>query len=74
MSVSPGVQAKAERLLRDSRVVISCDDVDGITARVTGDHDLYQPRLTPSGWSCPCPAQGVCAHVLAVEVVTGWTR
>jgi hypothetical protein len=43
MSPSAHVQEKAARLLRDGRVVVSCDD-DGITARVEGDHDSCKRR------------------------------
>jgi hypothetical protein len=55
-------------------VIITCDDVDGITARVTGDHNIYVLRLLDRGWACPCPARGVCAHMVATEAVTGWRR
>ena len=74
-NVSPSLQAKRDRLLRDDRVVITCDDVDGITAQVTGDHHVYRLQLTPSGWRCPCEARiRNCSHVLAVDGVTGWWR
>lgn len=74
-SVSPSLQAKRDRLLCDERVILTCDDVDGITAQVRGDHDTYRLQLTPAGWRCPCEARiTACSHVLCVEAVTGWTR
>ena len=73
MKPSPGINAKAERLLLHGRVVVSCNQ-DGMSARVEGDHDTYRLRLAITGWMCPCPARGVCAHVVATELATGWTR
>jgi uncharacterized Zn finger protein len=73
MSASPAIRAKALRLLEAGRVVVTCDD-DGIGATVEGDHDRYRLTLTSSGWRCPCPARGVCAHLIAVERTTGWRR
>jgi hypothetical protein len=73
LSVSLNVQAKAERLLCDGRVIVSCE-VDGITATVSGDHATYRLLLTESGWRCPCPARGLCAHLIAKERTTGWRR
>jgi hypothetical protein len=73
MSASLAIRLNAERLLRDGRVIITCDD-DGINARATGDHDVYILRLLDRGWTCPCSARVTCSHVVAVEAVTGWTR
>ena len=73
MSASPAIRAKAERLLLSGKVVITCSE-DGITATVTGDHDTYRLLLTESGWRCPCPARGLCAHIVATEKTTGWRR
>ena len=75
MSASPSVRSKAERYLRDRCVVITCDDADGISAAVSGDHGVYKLHLTPSGWRCPCEARiRNCSHVVAVEAVTGWRQ
>ena len=73
MSVSASVGRKAERLLCEGRVTVLCAE-GGMTAYVRGNHDQYHVQLTLSGWICPCPARGVCAHVVAAERVTGWTR
>jgi hypothetical protein len=73
MSASPAIHAKAQRLLLAGRVVITCE-VDGITATVSGDNGTYRLLLTESGWRCPCPARGLCAHVVATEKTTGWRR
>jgi hypothetical protein len=65
-------EEKARRLLVSARLTVSCGE-DGIEAQVVGDHAVYRLLLTESGWRCPCPSRVTnCAHVLAVEAVTGW--
>jgi hypothetical protein len=59
-------------LLCASSITVWCSEL-GIQATVAGDHGTYHLRVWPDRWSCPCPARTKsCAHVLAVEAVTGW--
>jgi len=65
---------KAKRLLASTCATLRCDG-DQLAAKVVGDHSVYNLRLSPTGWRCPCAARvRDCSHVLAVEAVTGWTR
>ena len=63
------IEEKANRLLIRDAVTIFC--VDGqLSARVRGDHDVYQLYWERTRWRCPCPARKRCSHIEAVERVT----
>jgi hypothetical protein len=60
------ITEKAERLLLDGAVSIYAP-----MAMVRGDHGHYRVIKTGGGWRCTCPARKKCAHIEAVERVTG---
>jgi hypothetical protein len=68
--VTDYTDAKAKRLLIEGRVVVFCGE-NGIAARVQGDHDEYIVVRERDRWRCVCPSRGRCAHIEAVERVTG---
>ena len=62
--------SKARRYLAEGRLTV--EQVDGNLVRATckGNGAIYSVGWTPSsGWSCPCPAVGQCAHLLALKLV-----
>ena len=71
-AVSAFIAEKATRLLLEGRVLVTCGE-HGIEAVVQGDHGVYRLVREPDRWRCLCPARGVCAHVVAVELVAGMT-
>ena len=67
-----GVPAKARRLLSEGRVRILESSEDGgvVSASVRGDSGReYVVAYDVAGWSCSCPARGVCAHVAALQLL-----
>lgn len=69
-AMSAFVAEKAARLLLEGRVLVACGE-NGIEAVVAGGHDTYRLVRESGRWRCVCPARGICAHVVAVGIVTG---
>ncbi len=60
---------KAERLVREGRVVFA---EDGETVLIRGDSGDYEVGLDARGkLACSCPARGECAHIIAAQIVKG---
>ncbi len=62
---------RAIRFLTERRVMVLHVDTEGVLAHVRGDSgELREVRWDPRrGWSCSCPAIGLCAHGHAVASV-----
>lgn len=76
--MSAAFRAKALGYLRGERVrVISATTPEGhlrpyeVLAYVRGHQDRHAVRFDAGAWSCSCGSNG-CAHVAAVQLVTGW--
>lgn len=71
------VRAKACAYLRGGAVtVLSAATQDGprpwmVHARVVGHSSTYVVKLIDGAWSCTCGRPAECAHVAAVQLVTG---
>lgn len=66
------VEMKAGRLVDEGRVRILSRDRYVVVAEVDGDHGTYRVHRSVDGFeSCRCPAVARCAHLAAVENVTG---
>jgi hypothetical protein len=65
---------RARQLLADGRLsVITVDrNRNHILAICKGDHGTYQLGFNPAtlDWMCECPAYGMCAHLVALQLVT----
>jgi uncharacterized Zn finger protein len=62
---------KATRLLGTRSVHVLVATADVVTARVRGDHGIYDVRWSRlDGWRCTCPYRGRCSHQEAVAEVT----
>jgi uncharacterized Zn finger protein len=64
-------KTRAVRLLTERRVMIHRVSTASVLAQVRGDSgELREVRWDPRrGWSCSCPAIGLCAHGHAVASV-----
>jgi uncharacterized Zn finger protein len=64
-------RARAARMLQERRVMITAVRPAAVEAYVRGDSgELREVRWDPRhGWSCTCPAIGLCAHGHAVASV-----
>jgi uncharacterized Zn finger protein len=77
--VSASIRRKALNYLRGERVrIISAVTPvhalrpHGVAAYVDGHNGRYTVRFEAGAWSCTCPDGVACAHVAAVQLVTGW--
>jgi hypothetical protein len=63
--------AKARRYLTEGRITIYCADRHGkVRALVRGDGAIWLVKVDGLDRSCSCPAPKLCAHILAVGLVT----
>lgn len=64
---SKAVQAKAAKYLLDARVnVVEADDATAlISVRGTEVYEVIFSGI----WTCSCPAQTYCAHILAASTI-----
>ena len=63
--------AKARRYLTEGRVSIVCADRHGkVRALVRGDGAIWLVKVDGYDRTCTCPAPKLCAHILAVGLVT----
>lgn len=63
------VDAKSIRLLAERRVRIVSITTTAVKAVVRGSDTEWRVLGFASGWSCTCPARGVCSHITAVQRV-----
>lgn len=62
---------RARRYLTEGRVTILHVEPGRVLASCLGLQDEYRLGLEPGhGWWCSCPEVGLCAHLLAVQLVT----
>ena len=61
---------KARRYLTEGRVTIDTVRSYHVRAVVRGDGAVWRVRVDGLDRTCTCPAQGLCAHILAVGLVT----
>lgn len=73
----PDIRAKALAYLRDGKVrVLTASAFDRrphlVIAHVDGHSSTHKVRFTSTGrWLCTCPLTTDCAHIAAVQLVTG---
>lgn len=73
------VRAKACHYLRDGKVTLLSASPqmqdqprpDVVYARVVGHSSTYVVTLAEGAWNCTCSRPAECAHVAAVQLVTG---
>jgi hypothetical protein len=76
----PDLRAKALGYLRDGRVTVICAlwerpklHPHTVSAVVQGTQNRYWVRRNPDqGWLCSCGVVEPCAHLAAVQLVTGY--
>jgi hypothetical protein len=79
--VTPDLRRKALAVLREARLTIlhaecrkTAQDVDEVIARVRSSREggpSYCVDFLDGVWTCTCRDGGGCAHVAAVQIVTG---
>lgn len=67
-------ETKGRRYLAEGRLTIERVDQHGILATCRGMGDSYIVGYRRGGWSCDCAAQGRCAHLVALMLVTAPKR
>ena len=69
--MSENVETKARRYLSEGRLIVDHVSSEGVVATCRGGDTIYHMNWYPStGWTCTCPARGVCAHLRALQLVT----
>ena len=69
--VSPAVAAKAIVYLREGRLTVRRREGRLVEATCAGTHDYTLGHDGDGdGWHCDCPAYGLCAHLVALQLVT----
>ncbi len=62
---------RARRYLTEGRVTLHLVEAGRVRASCTGFSGDHRLGLEPGrGWWCTCPEVGLCAHLLAVQLVT----
>jgi len=60
---------KALGYLTEGRVQLRAVTNRAVRAQVRGSGHIHHVRYDSHGWSCSCPAQGRCSHLIAVQHV-----
>lgn len=63
-------QSKGRRYLLEGRLEVTHVDVDRIRATCRGQDDTHRLGYGEGHWWCSCPARGLCAHLVALKLVT----
>jgi uncharacterized Zn finger protein len=63
-------ETKGRRYLLEGRLLVERVDSHGIAATCRGNGATYRLGYNGTAWGCTCPARGVCAHLVAVRLVT----
>ncbi len=64
---------KAGRYLLEGRVVVELAAPGVFVATVRGAGDVHLVEFGRGGWSCTCPARGLCAHLVAAHRIAAPT-
>ena len=64
---------KAGRYLVEGRVVVELAAPGVFSATVRGAGDVHLVEFGRGGWSCTCPARGLCAHLVAAHRIAAPT-
>lgn len=71
-AVSDRIAAKAARYLAEGRLTVRWRDGELVEATCRGSEaEPYNVAHDGDGWGCDCPAHGPCAHLVALQLVTG---
>ena len=62
--------AKGRRYVAEGRLHVRLADSTGIRATCRGQGELYNLGFHRGGWYCDCPAKTLCAHLVALQLVT----
>jgi len=69
--VRESADVKGRRYLAEGRLTILHVSDSAIAATCRGNGAVYRPGWsTVAAWACDCPARGVCAHLVALQLVT----
>lgn len=72
--MSAAVEQKAARYLAEGRLTVRSRAGQVVEATCVGSaaYELgHEPEI---GWYCGCPAHGLCAHLIALKLVTTGRR
>lgn len=61
--------ARGARLLTEGRLVVTLAAPGSFAAVVRGSGDLHDVTFGRGGWSCTCPARGICSHLHAARLI-----
>lgn len=64
---------KAGRYLLDGRVVVELAQPGSFRATVRGGGQIYVVGFGRGGWTCTCPARGLCSHLAAAHLIAAPT-
>jgi hypothetical protein len=67
--VRESVRDKGRRYLVEGRLIVRSVDAGYVVATCRGGGEEYRLGHNTSGWWCPCPARGLCAHLVALQLV-----
>ncbi len=63
-------QTKGRRYLAEGRLIVTVANSHAVSAICRGGGALYQLGFGRGGWACTCPAKSLCAHLVALQLVT----
>jgi uncharacterized Zn finger protein len=62
--------SKGRRYITEGRLIVTSVDGERVEATCRGQGENYRLGYQGGGWSCECPAVGLCAHLVALQLVT----
>jgi hypothetical protein len=68
--VRDNAAAKGKRYLSEGRLIVEHVDAAGIRAVCPVMGSVYGLGCDNERWYCNCPARGLCAHLVALQLVT----
>lgn len=71
MMARENAQHKGRRYLTEGRLTVTRVDGDDIRSLCKGQGEIHtQAHIGAGRWECSCPARGLCAHLVALQLVT----
>jgi hypothetical protein len=69
-AVRENAETKGRRYVAEGRLLVERVDEHGIRASCRGGGSVYALGHDGVAWFCSCPALGLCAHLIALQLVT----
>ncbi len=63
-------QAKGRRYITEGRLIVTVATEHAVSAICRGGGAVYRVAFDGGRWSCNCPARSLCAHLVALQLVT----